>query len=269
LKKYLFLFLIVYLASIIGCATKYDLQHVQGKLDLDIQSLKLDIQSIKEENASIRKNIEKTNESIANLTKILADIKKVNIQTLGGRQELLRKDYSESTAKDGGCNDIKKKLDQISNKVDFIEDFFEIAKNQKQLERDDSKNVLTAKMVEKSVYELAYETFKEGKYDKARIRFQRFLNQYPKTAYSDDAMFWIGECYYLEKKYKEAIREYGKLIKNYPKGNKVPSALLMQGLSFLRLNDTPSAKLLLQRVITNYPNTNEARIAKEQLIEIN
>ena len=267
MKKYLFLFLIVYLASIIGCATKYDLQHVQGKLDLDIQSLKLDIQSIKEENASIRKNIEKTNESIANLTKILADIKKVNIQTLGGRQELLRKDYSESTAKDGGCNDIKKKLDQISNKVDFIEDFLDM-RAEKGI-KSDSKNVVTGKMVEKSVYELAYETFKEGKYDKARIRFQRFLNQYPKTAYSDDAMFWIGECYYLEKKYKEAIREYGKLIKNYPKGNKVPSALLMQGLSFLRLNDTPSAKLLLQRVITNYPNTNEARIAKEQLIENN
>jgi tol-pal system protein YbgF len=251
-----------------GCATTYDLQRGQQKLDLDIQSLK-------EENASIRKNIEKVNEAIANLTKMLADIKKDNIQTMKGRQELLQEDVSTLTAKDGGCKDIKKKIDQISNKVDFIEDFLDIAKNQNQSERDekgikiDSKNVLTDKMVEKSVYELAYETFKKGKYDKARIRFQRFLKQYPNTAYSDDAVFWIGECYYLEQKYKEAILEYEKVVKNYPKGNKVPSALLMQGLSFLKLNNKPSAELILQRVIQKYPNTNQARIAREKLIECN
>ena len=232
LKQYLFVFMIVCLASVLGCATTYDLQRVQEKLDSDIQSLK-------EENAGIRKDIEKVN-----------------------------KDDSALTAKDGGCNDIKKTLDQISNKIDFIEEFLDIAKNQNQSEGN-SKNVLTGKMVEKSVYELAYETFKKGKYNKARIRFRNFLKQYPNSEYSDDAEFWIGECYYLEKKYKEAILEYGKVVKNYPKGDKVPSALLMQGLSFLKLNDKPSAKLSLQRVVQDYPNTSQARIAREKLIEIN
>jgi tol-pal system protein YbgF len=214
--------MIMCFASVMGCATTYDLRRVQEKLDLDIQSLK-------EDNASIRKNIEEINKNLSALT-----------------------------AKDGGHNDIEKKLD---------------AKNQNQSEqiekgiKSDSKNVLTGKMVEKSVFELAYETFKKGKYDKARIRFKNFLKQYPKTEYSDDAEFWIGECYYLEKKYKEAILEYEKVVKNYPKGDKVPSALLMQGLSFLMLNDKPSAKLILQRVIQDYPNTNEARIAREKLSE--
>jgi tol-pal system protein YbgF len=124
-------------------------------------------------------------------------------------------------------------------------------------------------MVEKSVFELAYETYKKGEYDKARIRFKKFLKQYPNTEYSDDATFWIGECYYVEKKYKEAILEYEKVVKNYPKGDKVPSSLLMQGISFLNLNDKPNAKLILQRVIQDYPNTNQARIAREKLIKIN
>jgi len=248
LKRYLFLFMIMCLASVMGCATTYDLNRVQEKLDLDIQSLK-------EENASIRKNIETVNEATANLTKVLADFKKDEM-------------------KEGGCSDIKKKLDQISGKIDFLEDFFDIAKNQNQLERtekgikSDSKTVLTGKMVEKSVFELAIETFKKGKYDKARTRFRNFLKQYPNTEYSDDAEFWIGECYYLEKKYKEAILEYEKVVKNYPKGDKVPSALLMQGLSLLRLKDKPSAKLVLQRVIQDYPNTSQAKRAKEKLIEV-
>jgi TolA-binding protein len=44
--------------------------------------------------------------------------------------------------------------------------------------------------------------------------------------------------------------------------------LLKQGLSFLKLGDKTSAKLLLQEVIKTYPNTNQARIARSSLQEI-
>jgi len=62
--------------------------------------------------------------------------------------------------------------------------------------------------------------------------------------------------------------EYEKVVKNYSSGNKVPYALLKQGLSFLNLGDKTSAKLLLQQVIKDYPNTNQARIARSKLQEI-
>ena len=62
--------------------------------------------------------------------------------------------------------------------------------------------------------------------------------------------------------------EYEKVTKDYPNGNKVPYALLKQGLSFLKLGDKTSAKLLLQQVIKNYPNTSQARIARSNLQEI-
>jgi TolA-binding protein len=62
--------------------------------------------------------------------------------------------------------------------------------------------------------------------------------------------------------------EYEKVAKNYPNGNKVPYALLKQGLSFLKLNDKTSAKLILQQVIKDFPNTNQARIARSKLQEI-
>jgi TolA-binding protein len=58
------------------------------------------------------------------------------------------------------------------------------------------------------------------------------------------------------------------VVKNYPKGNKVPYALLKQGFSFLNLGDKSSARLILQQIIKNYPNTNQARIAREKLVEI-
>ncbi len=96
-------------------------------------------------------------------------------------------------------------------------------------------------------------------------RSNHFLKQYPNTEFSDNAQFWIGECYYFEKKYEKAIIEYDKVIKNFPEGNKVPYALLKQGLSFLQLGDKASAKLLLQQVIKDFPNTSQARIARTRL----
>jgi len=58
------------------------------------------------------------------------------------------------------------------------------------------------------------------------------------------------------------------VTKNFPDGNKVPYALLKQGLSFLKLGDKASAKLLLQQVIKDFPNTSQARIARAKLLEI-
>jgi len=58
------------------------------------------------------------------------------------------------------------------------------------------------------------------------------------------------------------------VVKNYPNGNKVPYALLKQGLSFLNLGDKSSARLILQQIIKDYPNTNQARIARAKLVEI-
>jgi TolA-binding protein len=58
------------------------------------------------------------------------------------------------------------------------------------------------------------------------------------------------------------------VVQNYPEGNKVPNALLKQALSFLKLEDKSSSKLLLQRVIKEYPNTNAAKIARAKLVDI-
>ena len=125
-----------------------------------------------------------------------------------------------------------------------------------------------AKTDKESLYAAAYELFREAKYDKSREAFENFLKQYPDTEFSDNAQFWIGECYYFEKKYEKAIVEYEKVTKNFPEGNKVPYALLKQGLSFLKLGDKASAKLLLQQVIKDFPNTSQARIARAKLLEI-
>ena len=268
MKRFVFLLLLVSLIGTVGCATTKDLQRVRGDFDRQVLALK-------EEDAGIRKDIAKLKETQVSLQKSQAEMRadltemRDGIQSLKGITEGLRKDMA--AIRDVAA--IRERLDNLSLKINFIENFLEIGKIENHSEGDKAgkaapKNAIKGKTDKESVYALAYETFKEGKYEKARGEFQNFLKQYPGSEYSDNAQFWIGESFYFEKKYEKAILEYEKVVKNYPKGSKVPYALLKQGLSFLNLGDKASARLILQQIIKEYPNTNQARIARAKLVEI-
>ncbi|KUG23134.1 tpr repeat containing exported protein [hydrocarbon metagenome] len=194
-----------------------------------------------------------------------------NIQQLRGQVETLKKDFTSNTKKED------QRFDNIMLKINFIENFLEIGNKNNLSDAADKSSKSTAgsttkdtakKQDKEKAYSAAYQIFREGNYDKARTEFQNYLSAYPDSEYSDNAQFWVGECYFFEQKYEAAILEYEKVTKNYPNGNKVPYALLKQGMSFLKLGDKTSAKLLLQQVIKNYPNTSQARIARSSLQEI-
>jgi tol-pal system protein YbgF len=117
------------------------------------------------------------------------------------------------------------------------------------------------------IYREAYSTFRHGDIPTAKEMFKKFLKAYPKGEYSDNAQFWLAECYYEEKDYENAILSYEDLIKKFPKSDKVPMAILKQGYSFYELGDKASGKLLMERVIEKFPKTEEASLAKKKLKE--
>ncbi|MEE8382378.1 MAG: tol-pal system protein YbgF [Thermodesulfobacteriota bacterium] len=119
------------------------------------------------------------------------------------------------------------------------------------------------------LYNDAYSKLSQKDYQGARRDFKKFLEMFPLTEYSDNAQFWIGDCYYREKRYEEAILEFEEVIKKFPNGNKLTDALLKQAFSFIAIKDVNSAKLLLQKIIDKYPTSAQAEIAKAKLKTLN
>jgi len=276
LRNLLYLAVLIVLFSLTGCATTDDLKAMRSELN---QSVEDKLAVIDANVAVLRKELGKNAEALAQTRKgnanTVADITDLrdNVQQLRGQVEALKKDISRGTKKE---EEYKEKIDSILLKVNFIENFLEIGKKDGSSESGDKTKAAgnavtrdpTKKQDKETMYSTSYQTFKEGNYDKARAEFESFLAAYPDSEYSDNAQFWIGECYFFQKNYEKAILEYEKVTKNFPGGNKVPYALLKQGLSFLKLNDKTSARLILQQVIKDYPNTNQARIARSKLQEI-
>jgi tol-pal system protein YbgF len=115
------------------------------------------------------------------------------------------------------------------------------------------------------LYERAKGLFDQGKFAQAREVFQELLGKYPKSDQADNAQFWIGETYYREKWYEKAILEYQRVIDGYPRGNKVPSALLKQGMAFEELGDAENAQLLFKELLAKFPKSGEARVAADKI----
>ncbi len=119
-----------------------------------------------------------------------------------------------------------------------------------------------------TLYLSGKQAFDQGDFNAARENFEKILTQFPKSEQADNAQFWIGEIYYREKWYEKAILEYQKVIEQYPKGNKVAASLLKQGFSFLNLGDKANARLILKELVKKYPDSNEGKIARQKLEEL-
>jgi tol-pal system protein YbgF len=116
-----------------------------------------------------------------------------------------------------------------------------------------------------ALYQSAYSDVAAGRYNLAREAFQDYLKYFPDTDVSDNAQYWIGECYYATGDFAGAIPEFDKVVKNYPKGDKVPPSMLKIGLSYSRLKNTTEATKYYRMLIQKYPKSPEAGRAKELL----
>jgi len=121
---------------------------------------------------------------------------------------------------------------------------------------------------QKALYNNTLQLYQQGNFEAARKEAQSFLAKYPKSELADNALFLVGEAYYSEKRYKEAIETYQQVLDRYPKGNKVPSALLKQAGSFQQLGDATAARILYERLVESHPGSPQAQLAQKELKQL-
>jgi tol-pal system protein YbgF len=272
LRRFLYLILPVLVFSLTACATSSDLKTARAELssqmdnNLSVLEKRVDarLAAVEEKQTKNIEDLAAMRKGQANTSADFAELRD-HISQLRGQVEALKKDMTRDAKKE---DEYREKIDNLLLKINFIENFLEISKKGSSSDIDNSALTASGKQDKATAYAAAYQTFKSGHYTKAREAFQGFLAAYPSGEYSDNAQFWVGECYFFEKKYEKAILEYEKVTKKFPSSNKVPYALLKQGLSFQNLGDKASAKLILQQVTREYPNTSQARIARSKLQEI-
>jgi tol-pal system protein YbgF len=115
------------------------------------------------------------------------------------------------------------------------------------------------------VYVRALETFNRRDYAGSAEQFRGFVATFPDHILAGNAQYWIGECFYTQKRFAEAAEEFGRVEQTYPGHRKVPDALLKRGLSLRELRRTAEAQGALERILAKYPQSDAAAKAREFL----
>ena len=119
-----------------------------------------------------------------------------------------------------------------------------------------------------TLYNSAYNDYLKGSYDLAMRGFQQYLESFPSTALAANATYWIGECYYRLRRYRQAIEQYDAVLNRYPRSDKVASAMLKKGYAHLELGERSRGVVQLQHVVRQFPTSDEANLARQRLREI-
>jgi tol-pal system protein YbgF len=116
-----------------------------------------------------------------------------------------------------------------------------------------------------TLYQTAYSDYLRGAYDLALLGFRQYLDSFPETDLADNAVYWIGECFYRQQRYREAILEYERVLQNWPRSDKTASALLKKGYAQIESGHRGDGVAGLERVIQTFPNSDEANLARQKL----
>lgn len=118
---------------------------------------------------------------------------------------------------------------------------------------------------ERTAYNVAFDKLKAGDYADAAQLFTSFLQLYPSGVYAPNALYWLGESYYVTQNYALAAEQFRALLGQYPTHDKAAGALLKIGLCDYGLGKLPEAERTLGEVIAKYPGTDVARTADDRL----
>jgi tol-pal system protein YbgF len=114
-------------------------------------------------------------------------------------------------------------------------------------------------------YRAAVELVKAGRHAEGASALRAFLGKHPRHDFADNAQYWLGEAYYAQKDYANALAEFRGVVETYPRGNKVPDALLKVGYCYLALGQPDKSRAVLEQVVTLYPKTEPAATAAKRL----
>lgn len=118
---------------------------------------------------------------------------------------------------------------------------------------------------ERAAYNAAFDQLKAGKYSDSAELFTSFLTLYPNGVYAPNALYWLGESYYVTQNYQMAAQQFRALIDRYPTHEKAAGALLKLGLSEFGLGKMDEAERILADVVARYPGSDVANIASGHL----
>ncbi|MBU1628428.1 tol-pal system protein YbgF [bacterium] len=240
-------FLVLFSVFCMGCALTSQRSKIESDLNRIQQQNNLlmsDVQNLKSSSA----------ETYKNLTEVVEKLYKANAKINENVKELQTK-----------IDNLQGKIEELSYKLGKsgsrdISSTYNIGGETPEVPAEKSSDSQA-----NQVFITAQNDFRRGYFDLAILGFKQFMTLTTDPAKLAEAQFWIGECYYSDNKLEDAIVEFDNFIRGFSKDSKVPGAMFKKAIAYFRLKKSSISKTIFQEIIKKYPESAEAKLAKERL----
>lgn len=115
-----------------------------------------------------------------------------------------------------------------------------------------------------AAYQKAFDLLRDGRYSRAGDAFREVLENHPGTLYAENALYWLGESYYVVRDFDTAMEHFEAVVADED-NNKRPDALLKKGFIHYERGQWDRARSALEQVRDDYSGTTVATLAENRL----
>ena len=252
----------------------------------DMIQLQTQVQALQDQMARMQQSFDERMGVMKNLVEQTTD----NINRLNQGLDTLNKNLQTQSTDQGG------KVDQVSAQVQSLHDAVDelkarLAKVSKQLEdvQAAQQNLQSQPAAGQQglnpqgappqqpqvqapppdvLYNNGLRDYNAAKYDLAVQEFADYLKYYANTDLAGNAQFYLADIEYRQGDFQKAIKDYDKVIEQYPEGNKAAAAQLKKGYALLNTGQKDAGTRELRALIARYPRSLEAQQAKDRLRQL-
>jgi tol-pal system protein YbgF len=114
-------------------------------------------------------------------------------------------------------------------------------------------------------YDHVMEEFRHGDYEAALAGFSLFIELHSKSPLAGNAQYWIGECQYQLGRYKDALAAFYTVGSYSPVSTKLAASAFKIGQTYTKLGDYQNARLTFDRVLDQFPDGAEGKLARKAI----
>ena len=103
-------------------------------------------------------------------------------------------------------------------------------------------------------YKHAFAYLQKQDFASAEQALSAFLERHPKNPLAGNAVYWLGETYYVRKDFANAAKTFAKGYTEYPGSSKTADNLLKLGFSLARMDRKQDACVTFDQLKADFPN---------------
>jgi tol-pal system protein YbgF len=116
-----------------------------------------------------------------------------------------------------------------------------------------------------TLYESAFRDRSGGKPDFALKEFSDYVQLYGDTDKAPSAQFWIGQIFFDQRDFPNAVKAFDQVLERWPNNPKTPEAMLKKGQALVLMDRRTDGATEFRQILTKFPRSDIAPKACSEL----